>query len=62
MKQSCDNDRDITAVRLQDMIEGFFNRWYATWAFAIGGNDGALSYYYSVAAANQDRELNSTIC
>jgi hypothetical protein len=27
--------------RLQDMIDGFFNHWYSTWAFAIGGMKGS---------------------
>jgi hypothetical protein len=48
VKRACDIGRDVTAVRLQDMIEGFFNRWYATWAFAVGGNNGLFVDPYCV--------------
>jgi len=29
----------VTAAGLQNMIEGFFNNWYATWTFATLGNN-----------------------
>lgn len=38
INETCQRDRQINASILQDMIEGFFNRWYARWAFAIGHN------------------------
>lgn len=40
VKRICDAEHNVTAMRLQEMIEGFFNQWYATWAFAIGGSSG----------------------
>jgi hypothetical protein len=30
--------------RLQEMIDGFFTNWYATWAFAIGGVKGSPTF------------------
>jgi hypothetical protein len=38
INDTCHRDRQITASILQEMIEGFFNRWYGRWAFAIGHN------------------------
>jgi hypothetical protein len=46
VKVDCDRNSDVTAARLQDMIEGFFNQWYDTWSFAIGGHNRKL-YHHS---------------
>jgi hypothetical protein len=38
VKGNCDTNRAVTASRLQEMIDEFFNQWYGKWVFAIGGN------------------------
>ena len=42
VKNHCDSYREInvTADKLQALIEGFFSRWYALWAFSIDGSNG----------------------
>lgn len=42
VKGDCDRYREtnVTSVKMQQMIDGFFGHWYSTWAFAIGGING----------------------
>ncbi|TVY82488.1 Satratoxin biosynthesis SC1 cluster transcription factor SAT9 [Lachnellula suecica] len=46
VKKSCDSNRiqsingTIIVQSLQQMIDQFFDRWYTTWGFAIGGTEG----------------------
>lgn len=47
--------------RLQDMIDGFFNRWYTTWAFTIGGMKGKSQDNSSRTKLTKFRWLNSAI-
>ncbi|TVY93946.1 Satratoxin biosynthesis SC1 cluster transcription factor [Lachnellula willkommii] len=46
VKRSCDSNRtqnvngEIIVQSLQQMIDNFFDRWYTTWTFTIGGTKG----------------------
>jgi len=42
VKADCDkySRTNVTSASMQEMIDGFFTAWYATWAFTIGGVNG----------------------
>lgn len=58
---TCHRDRQITASILQEMIEGFFNRWYGRWAFAIG-HDSKYSSPIHKLLLICNRQLHPALC
>lgn len=68
VKHTCDNNRvhiisgTTMAHTLQDMIDGFFNRWYTKWAFAIGGmRDGSIPPYVEILVTHGRLSIYSAV-
>ncbi|KFX91255.1 hypothetical protein O988_07839 [Pseudogymnoascus sp. VKM F-3808] len=54
IKSTCDVARDGASIVqvLKDMIEGFFNRWFATWAVAVGSKHHVLPPYVEILVSH----------
>ncbi|RFU26097.1 hypothetical protein B7463_g10243, partial [Scytalidium lignicola] len=68
IKASCDGDRakmteGATLVKsLQDMIENFFNRWYAKWGFSVqGSKDHHLPPYVEILVCHTKLSTYSSV-
>lgn len=68
VKQACDSNRINTingssvAQSVQDMIDGFFNHWYSTWAFAIGGvKDSSIPPYVEILVTHGRLSIYSSV-
>ncbi|KAL2072886.1 hypothetical protein VTL71DRAFT_12229 [Oculimacula yallundae] len=65
VKKTCDSNRisgNTIAQSLQAMIEAFFNNWYATWAFAIGGmKDHSIPPYVEILVTHGRLSIYSSV-
>ncbi|KAF4631215.1 hypothetical protein G7Y89_g6924 [Cudoniella acicularis] len=68
VKKSCDSNRTqningtLIVQTLQQMIDGFFNRWYTTWAFAIGGTkDNSIPPYVEILVTHGRLSIYSSV-
>ena len=62
INDTCHRDRQITASILQEMIEGFFNRWYGRRAFAIGGhNSNSIPPYVEILVTHSSTSVATHI-
>ncbi|XMA14581.1 hypothetical protein WAI453_007372 [Rhynchosporium graminicola] len=65
VKNTCDSKRisgSSIAQSLQEMVEGFFNNWYATWAFAIGGmKDHSIPPYVEILVTHGRLSIYSSV-
>ncbi|KAH8588827.1 hypothetical protein B0O99DRAFT_655767 [Bisporella sp. PMI_857] len=64
VKTNCDYHREtnLTVSRLQEMIEGFFNQWYLTWASIAGGvNGNSVPPYVEILVAHGRLSIYSSV-
>lgn len=65
VKKTCDSriiSGNSIAQSLQGMIDGFFNNWYATWAFAIGGmKDNSIPPYVEILVTHGRLSIYSSV-
>ncbi|KAK0124703.1 hypothetical protein ONS95_009646 [Cadophora gregata] len=65
VKKTCDSQivsGNSIAQSLQGMIDGFFNNWYATWAFAIGGmKDNSIPPYVEILVTHGRLSIYSSV-
>ncbi|OWP01951.1 hypothetical protein B2J93_4577 [Marssonina coronariae] len=68
VKKTCDGNQtypisgDIIAQSLQEMIDGFFNNWYSSWAFAIGGmKDNSIPPYVEILVTHGRLSIYSSV-
>lgn len=67
VKQACDSSGtqasgNSIAQSLQHLIDGFFNSWYTTWAFAIGGmKDTSIPPYVEILVTHGRLSIYSSV-
>ena len=64
VKADCDyySGTTVTSVRIQEMIDGFFTRWYATWAFTLGGiNNISIPPYVEILVTHGRLSIYSAV-
>ncbi|KUJ22901.1 uncharacterized protein LY89DRAFT_313584 [Mollisia scopiformis] len=68
VKKTCDGNGirvmngDNTAQSLQHMIDGFFTKWYTTWAFATGGmKDNSIPPYVEILVTHGRLSIYSSV-
>ncbi|KAH6671149.1 hypothetical protein B0J14DRAFT_564839 [Halenospora varia] len=68
VKKACDSNRttnvsgSVIVQSLQGMIDGFFNRWYTTWGFAIGGTgENSIPPYVEILVTHGRLSIYSSV-
>ncbi|KAH7363769.1 hypothetical protein BKA65DRAFT_121581 [Rhexocercosporidium sp. MPI-PUGE-AT-0058] len=65
VKKTCDSNQiggNTIAQSLQELIDGFFDHWYATWVFAIGGMiDNSIPPYVEILVTHGRLSIYSSV-